>query len=183
MDRRRQRRLSLALIFQMFVNSSDIIFGSCEFYFAVLHITPSSFTDVSRTQMVGKQSVPRCTARRNPADLGAIGRMVVAVRLVKRAVIGLPMPCLGSSGWAGVSAVPPFTRTTSVPSISGACIACFLGFCVSKEYLRSAILLVPESLCTSDLDPLRRMCPGRDQVCVFHKDVHHHGSFNRSGLI
>ena len=57
---------------------------------------------LARALVVRKQSVARCTGWQNPGGLGAIGRVVVAVRL-------------GIS-----SAVTPFTETQSVPSISGA---------------------------------------------------------------
>ena len=40
----------------------------------------------------------------------------------------------------------------------------------SMQYRLPAMRLVPQSQCTSDLDPLRRMRQGRDQVCIFQEE-------------
>ena len=49
-------------------------------------------------------------------------------------------------------------------------VAQLLGRRVSTQYLLQAMLLVTESLCTSDLVPLRRVCVGRGQVCIFQEE-------------
>ena len=62
------------------MNCSEIIFGLCEFLSAVSHNIPSSFAsrDVSSGSELSFSFFGEC---RDLAGLGAIGRVVVAVRL------------------------------------------------------------------------------------------------------
>ena len=120
--------------------------------------------------MTGKQSVGRCTALRNPAGLGAIGRVVVAVRF------GIGMRWVSRCTGQDLPAVPgrlqffysqkhnPFLHSLVRSLMTGVHIPQLHG---AMQHLPLAMVTAHQSPRTRDLDPLRRLRLERDQFRMF----------------
>ena len=109
--------------------------------------------------------------------LGPIGRIVVAVRLQNG--MQSVSRCPARDLLAGLEQLPSLLSQRQRPVLQSLVrflmidvpVAELLGLCVSMQYLLQAMLLETESLRTSDLVPLRRVCLGGDQVSYLPRRI------------